>query len=474
MIPTTAPPQSGGKAFRLMTLLYAESRPPSALRKAPPKPLPHGREGIARSASEIGFLSRKHEFEFVSACRAAISGTARKLSPGTLKDYRKKAKRHEALRPDPDSPPNLESHYLKPSSYYAHRAAARWSAEEDCRQALRNRDRAKPGSSEWESAVRQLKRSMATLNRYPAGKQDDIIGVKALQQAQALGLTDPPTPARPTPQKKHARASKAKLIGPLNQGIPDWREKVWNRLVKVKSAWLIQVAMMALAGTRPVETGQVMLTLTEDGALVFHVKGAKVSDTKGQPERTLTVRSSTPEAKFLKQQLATTKGNQTIPAKPLKDATAALEAAVRRAGREALGKQWGFSAYMYRHSLATDLKSESADREKLALVLGHSMTETSRYYGFWQSGKAGQRDITATGTHTVKINHQHGKVAPTSFSSPTVAQAATTIGTLPLQSSNPCLLPIPMSVPASMPVPRSAPPLRSMRWVCPYPMLSAC
>jgi integrase len=103
-----------------------------------------------------------------------------------------------------------------------------------------------------------------------------------------------------------------------------------------------------------------------------------------------------------------------------------MEAAVRRAGREALGKQWGFSAYMYRHSLAADLKADKVDREQLALALGHSVTETGRYYGFWQSGRAGQRDITATGTRTVKINHQHGKVAPTSSSSPTVAQAATT------------------------------------------------
>jgi integrase len=426
MNPTAAPPQSGGKAFRLMTLLNAESRPPSALRKAPPMPLPHSWEGIASSASEIGSLSRKHEFEFVSACRAAISGTARKLSPDTLKDYQKKARRHDALRPDPDSPPDLESHYLKPSSYYAHRAAARWSAEEDCQKALRQRDRAKPGSSEWESAIRQLKRSMATLNRYPAGKQDNIIGVKALQQAEALGLVDPPTSAKPTQQKKHARASKAKLIGPLNRGIPDWREKVWNRLLKIKSPWLVQVAMMALAGLRPVETGQVTLSLAEDGGLVFHVKGAKVSGTKGQPERTLTVRSGTPEAEFLKQQLVATEGKLTIPAKPLKDATAAMEAAVRRAGREALGKQWGFSAYMYRHSLAADLKADKVDREQLALALGHSVTETGRYYGFWQSGRAGQRDITATGTRTVKINHQHGKVAPTSSSSPTVAQAATT------------------------------------------------
>jgi hypothetical protein len=82
---------------------------------------------------------------------------------------------------------------------------------------------------------------------------------------------------------------------------------------------------------------------------------------------------------------------------------------VRRAGRQVLGAKWGMSAYVFRHSLAADLKADGLKREQLAVVLSHSVSETSGLYGFCQGGRKGVRDLEATGSRQVKVNHQHGK-----------------------------------------------------------------
>jgi hypothetical protein len=128
MTPTTTTiPESGAKAFRLMGLLNPsnpEQRSPSVPPGTPhitqPNRLSAAWAGIAITAAEVGFFGGNPEFDLVRACRDAITGAKRQLSPGTLRDYAKKAKRQKALRPDPDSPPDLDSHYPKPSSVVLH------------------------------------------------------------------------------------------------------------------------------------------------------------------------------------------------------------------------------------------------------------------------------------------------------------------------------------------------------------------
>jgi hypothetical protein len=108
----------------------------------------------------------------------------------------------------------------------------------------------------------------------------------------------------------------------------------------------------------------------------------------------------------------------------LADAADALCSAVRRAGVQALGENAEFSSYVYRHAMAADLKADKLDREDIALVMGHSVTETSSLYGYWQGGTAGVRQLVAEAPREVRKNHWHGKVAappptePSPMSSP--------------------------------------------------------
>lgn len=109
----------------------------------------------------------------------------------------------------------------------------------------------------------------------------------------------------------------------------------------------------------------------------------------------------------------------TLPAHAeLKDPADALGTAVRRAGAQALGAETEFSAYVYRHTMAADLKADKLDREDIALVLGHSVTETASLYGYWQGGTPGVRQVVAEAPRVVKVNHRHGKLAAPPSSEP--------------------------------------------------------
>jgi hypothetical protein len=232
--------------LRLKQLLKARFQLPPTQRataaNGQAKPISHPLAGTILAASETGFFSGKGnpEFDLVRACRNAIAGPARKLSPGTLRDYAKKARRLHAWQPDQESPPDIEAHCPSTNSYYPYRAAARWAAEENCRKALRERDRAKPGTAERAAAIRLLQHSLATLNRYPPGTDAGIDKHQEQRALATLGLVDPP-PQVPM-DKRNPRATKAKLVGPLNRKIPDWSQKVWAQLVSVESSWLAQVA----------------------------------------------------------------------------------------------------------------------------------------------------------------------------------------------------------------------------------------
>jgi hypothetical protein len=296
-----------------------------------------GPQGVSIAVHEVAKISE--EFDLVRACRAQVSGQQRKLSPRTLKDYQKKARRLEAWRPDPQSPPDLLVHCPSANSFYPYRAATRWAAEEDCRQALRQRDRFATGTPERREAVKTLRRALQTLQAYPQGIHDGIARFKEQSAWAAQGLTDPPASLPPAAGKRNPRDTKAKIVGPLNRQIPDWSQKVWQRLVDIRSPWLSETATMALTGCRPEETASVTITQRQDGALIFQIIGAKVSATKGQPQRIITVRAQGPEFAYLQQRLQAAGGSLKLGAgeSKAKDKAAALGAAVRRAGRQVLG-----------------------------------------------------------------------------------------------------------------------------------------
>jgi integrase len=254
----------------------------------------------------------------------------------------------------------------------------------------------------------RLRRALLTLQAYPSGDQN-IVRHKQQESAARLGLEN--APATSPLGRRNPRATKAKVASRLLRTQPDWAIRVWGHLTAIGSPWRDQVAVMALTGCRPQEVINLKIERNGDGDLVFHILGAKTNDHKGQPWRRLTVKAVRPEFDYLAERVQDT-GSLTLPMhEALADPADALCSAVRRAGVQALGKTAEFSAYVYRHAMAADLKADKVGREDIALILGHAVTETASMYGYWNGGTAAVRQVVAKAARQVKVNHLHGKAA---------------------------------------------------------------
>lgn len=380
------------------------------------------------------------EIELVKKAREWVKAYGKpRLAPSSEKEYRKKARTLEKWRLSPDVPPDIASHVSTSTSFYAYKAALVWSAVECANDALRQRDKHPLGSAEHTAAVASLKGALADLAHYPPDRKGDRFNEYVVQaRMHQVGLDEAPRKGQFAQAKAEGKTrepsqkpGKAYHASQLNQKLPLWRTKIWERLVEIDSPWLLQAATASLTGCRPEELDGISIELLPDNRLQFTIRGAKVSANKGQPVRILKLKEETPEFEYLSNILKERSGplTQQPPIRkdsegnpvPLKNPPAAFEAAVKRAATQALGKKWHFSAYCYRHALAADLKADGMDREDLAQVLGHVVTETASSYGRHSGGLKSTRNIEAQGSRAVKNNHHDFSAQVANVPSPVVS-----------------------------------------------------
>ncbi len=340
------------------------------------------------------------------------------ISPATEAEYRKKAITIDKWRPEPNDPPDIEAHVSTPGSFYAYRAALIWDAIQRLKEARRQLDRAPYETPRWKAAHLKLRVALMDLDYYQMDRKGER--VQAYHQQQTLhdaGLSNAPEVSAFTRAKKLGQTKapspdkgKAWYAGNLNHEKPDWREIIFSRLEEIDSPWRLHAIVASLTGCRPQELEGIRISLEPDGRLRFEINGAKVSDQKGQPVRTLIVLEDSKEFETLAQHCINHGGDDlsfTLKAHAsLANTAEAFGAAVKRAGNFALGKEFHFSAYCYRHALASDLKAGGVGREDLAVVLGHAVTETASCYGRYSGGRKNVRQIEAHGTRVVKVNHK--------------------------------------------------------------------
>ncbi len=347
-------------------------------------------------------------------------GNKSTLSPATEAEYRKKAQTLNQWRPEPNDPPDIEAHVSTPSSFYAYRAALIWDAIQRLKEARRQLDRIPCKTPDWKAALLELRTALMDLDFYPMDRQGKAIqSHRQNKTLHAVGLADTPavsafTRARQLGQTKTPTTDNGKAChaSRLNRKLPDWRQRIFARLEQIRSPWLLHAAVASLTGCRPKELEGIRISLEADGRLRFEINGAKVSGQKGQPIRILTLSEGSPEFEALREHCLNQGGGvhtfilstNTAITNPAE----AFGAAVKRAGNQALGKEYHFSAYCYRHALASDLKAEGTSREDLAVVLGHAVTETASCYGRYSGGRKQVRQIEAEGTRMVKVNHKAG------------------------------------------------------------------
>ena len=321
-------------------------------------------------------------------------------SATTKERYAQVALTLDITRPEPWEPVNIEKAAKKNSTFYAYRAAVRWSALERAAASVRVFKNTKDPSAK-EAAYASMLSAAADLARYPADARPGLPSPLHV----SLGIEDKKTGGEfKKPKTGPGPNDKLKDANTI-QKIDGWRALIFGRLVSVDSPWIDHAAVAALTGCRPAEVASVRIEKGAGGELVITIPGAKVSDTKGQPFRKFSIKADVgPEFAHLMARV------KTGPVLLSSDSTAsAFSEALKRAGKQALGdKAPPMTGYVYRHALACDMKADGASRDEIAAALGHAVTKTQNYYGRASGGKKGARVVQVEATRPIKQTHGNG------------------------------------------------------------------
>lgn len=306
----------------------------------------------------------------------------------------------DITRPEPWEPVNIEQAAKKPNTFYAYRAAVRWSALERGAASLRVFKNTEDPSAK-RSAYASMLSAAADLARYPADARPGLPSPLLV----SLGIEDKKTGGEfKKPKTGPGPNDKLKDANTI-QKIDGWRALIFGRLVSVDSPWVDHAAVAALTGCRPAEVASVQIEKGAGGELIITIPGAKVSDTKGQPYRKFSIKADAgPEFAHLMERV------KIGPVLLSSDSTAsAFSEALKRAGKQSLGeKAPPMTGYVYRHALACDMKADGASRDEIAAALGHAVTKTQNYYGRASGGKKGARVFQVEAARPIKQTHGNG------------------------------------------------------------------
>ena len=352
-------------------------------------------------------------------------------SAETKARYAQVAMTLDATRPRPGEPVQIEKQAKTKNTFYAYRAAVRWTALERAAAALRAYNNA-DNDADKKAAYQVMLTSAADLVRYPADAQPGLpsSGLLLLPKLSVMTLrfllSQSP---RVSSRKDRTRQKRQAQRRERDQKIEGWRALIFARLAAVESPWIDHAAVAALTGCRPAEVASVRIERIKN-ALVITIPGAKVSETKGQPIRRFTIaKDSGPEFAHLLQRA------KNGPVILSSDSTAsAFSEALKQAGKQALGdKAPTMTGYIYRHALACDMKADGADRNEIAAALGHAVTKTQSHYGRASGGTKGARVFQIEAERPIKQTHGTGQhkgrdIAPTNAPEPAPVKVFTSPG----------------------------------------------
>lgn len=273
-------------------------------------------------------------------------------------------------------------------TFYAYRAALVWATLEQARDALRRRDRTPYGSPAWSEALADLEHARRVLQRYPPDPERE----HHANGSSAFTWSDLATNGMEKPRSQ----SKRRVLAYLHR-IPDWRERLFPHIPERHKA---AAAVFALTGARPAEVARGVEIIREGEGLLLRIAGAKLSLHSGQPERALLVSLESVEARYLH-------GLVEVGPVTVSGSAQALCAAVERAGQRAFphARQL-ISPYVYRHALASELKAEGHNPERIAECLGHRVTESQSAYGRAVHGGRASGVVAVMASMPVRATHR--------------------------------------------------------------------
>jgi integrase len=229
--------------------------------------------------------------------------------------------------------------------------------------------------------------------------------VDIIQQLDMLTRVQAAAPAGNTVPigARKKRSSKRSLLGHLPA---DWQTVA---ISKIDPAYAVAALVQAITACRPAELVLGVEARVAANELVIAIKGVKVTKFAGHKLRVMRWSLAQPHA--LVAWMASLVEREPDAQLTISiDSAKAYSGRVRTAGRRA----WpdlpaSLSPYCFRHAAASIAKGE-IDREAVARMLGHAVTDTASSYGSWhyRAGGAGLTPNSVEASGAVRSNHRNG------------------------------------------------------------------
>lgn len=334
---------------------------------------------------------------------------AEPIGEKTAEQYERNGERLHLARV-PGQPVDLSGY--SGSTFYTYRAAVQRHAAKRGKEAAAAYDRAKKAENKArksgdEAAAAKHNMEARTQWQVLLYVASDLVAYprepRANYGAQPAAVASADLKVKPK-KKEAGKASNAKLKASngIARKFPEWRPLVWNQLVKVRSPWVDCAAVSALTGARPDEVLRAHWRRVGN-EIEIGIDGAKVSNVKGQPWRWFKLRDDG-SAEFA-HALAHAPEEKWTEVRTGKGTPNAYSMALAGAGKQVLPGAPRMSAYVYRHSIASDMKADGMSMEQIAQALGHAVTKTQDAYGRAIGGKAGRRSFSVDAAREVRATH---------------------------------------------------------------------
>lgn len=326
------------------------------------------------------------EYILIKKVREQISAVNLKVSEKTAQEYRQIfAKLTEE-----------GSHFSQAASkntFYKQRAASIFVLAESAKSLMNQRDKAQKGTPEHAEIVQKLSEISAFFDDFPANSTPENS-----ENQSKITWKDVKT------DEKTVSFSKKNGLGKLVK-IENWQEKLFEKMSeKHKNA----LAISLLSGCRPAEI-EAGITVKRDGNnLILTIKGAKLSEIRGQEQRELSISPDHFAAQHLLSQL-----NDSAPELTVSSNAKAFSDATRQAGKRAFPRlKIGVSPYSIRHAVASELKASGVAADAVAMTLGHAATASQSAYGRAHHARAGGVGLAIVGVSASRAVRDTAKPPP--------------------------------------------------------------
>ena len=279
------------------------------------------------------------------------------------------------------------------NTFYKQRAASLFVLAESAKSLMNQRDRAQKGTPEHAEIVQKLSEISAFFDDFPANPDPENS-----ENQSKITWKDVKT------GEKMTSFSKKTGLGKLVK-IENWEKKLFE---KCSSKHQNALAVSLLSGCRPaeIESG-VVIKRDDSGNLILTIRGAKLSEIRGQETRELSISPDHFAAKHLLAQIEN--GQEMVISSNAK----CMSDAVRQAGKRAFPRlRVGVSPYSIRHAVASQLKASGIDADAVAMTLGHAATASQSAYGRAHYSGAGGSPLAIVGVSASRAVRDTAKPPP--------------------------------------------------------------